>query len=390
MMLDFTYFEKGYVGWGYDGWGYDGRIVMMDLEAHDSETGYVGDETLDGGEDSCTSDSMNALAERRELPAWRSWELLAGSSELDEFGKGRRPAGYFELPMTEEASVFYRENGYLVIENGFSVSEIDQLCGEALAICRGERGKVGGMPELRGDESDEEVLRQVLCIHFPHIISPLIDGCLGHQAFVDVLTEVVSPNVKCMQSMLFIKASGKPGQAWHQDEVYIPTRDRSLVGGWIAMDDATVENGCLWVIPGSHRRGVMYFQEWHGDDRFDCSHEATRFPWSNDDAVPVEVKAGSIVFFNGYLLHRSLPNYAQSGFRRSLVNHYMSAESLLPWYDGVNAQSGNFATLDNRNVKMIAGVDPYAFRGYTDHVGTHVRPDGKGGCGNFEYNKKSH
>ena len=64
---------------------------------------------------------------------------------------------------------------------------------------------------------------------------------------------MIGPNVKAMQSMLFIKAEGKPGQAWHQDEYYIPTRDRSLTAAWIALDDATVENGCLWVLPGSHR-----------------------------------------------------------------------------------------------------------------------------------------
>src|SRR5258705_13706173 len=109
-------------------------------------------------------------------------------------------------------------------------------------------------------------------------MSPVMFGAICHPSIVEVLTAVVGPNVKCMQSMLFIKAAGKPGQAWHQDEVYIPTRDRSLCGGWIAMDDATVENGCLWVIPGSQKTGTMYFQEWHGASRFDCAHEATRFP----------------------------------------------------------------------------------------------------------------
>lgn len=315
---------------------------------------------------------MNQLAEDRKLPAWSSW-------------RNGRPTGYFDLPMTAEAVEFYKENGFLVIENALSMLEVEALREQALAICKGKFGEIRGMPPLRGDETDEEILRQVLCIHFPHKRSELMNNVLAHPAFVEVLTNVISPNVKCMQSMLFIKASGKPGQAWHQDEVYIPTRDRSLTGGWIAMDDATVENGCLWVIPGSHKQGVMYFQEWHGDQRFDCAHEARGWPWSSDDAVPVEVKAGSIVFFNGYLLHRSLPNYATSGFRRSLVNHYMSAESLLPWF---GSAEGNVATLDNRDIVMIAGEDPYAFMGTVDKMECHVRPDGKGGCGSFEYNKK--
>jgi ectoine hydroxylase-related dioxygenase (phytanoyl-CoA dioxygenase family) len=320
-----------------------------------------------------TSPSLNALAEKKQLPAWES-------------RKNGTPAGYFRLPMTAEATQFFHDHGFLVIEDAFSMESIQSLRDEAVKICRGELGELKGSPTWSGTESDEDILRQILCIHFPHKISDLMFRTLKSDPFVQVLTNIIGPNVKCMQSMLFITAAGKPGQAWHQDEVYIPTRDRSLTGGWIAMDDATVENGCLWVIPGSHKTGTMYFQEWHGDPRFDCALEAQRFPYTNDEAVPVEVRAGSIVFFNGYLLHRSLPNYAETGFRRSLVNHYMSAESLLPW---INTGSGEpVSTLDHRDVIMVAGEDPYAFMGYTDYHGVHVRPDGKGGCGNNEYNKK--
>ena len=320
-----------------------------------------------------TSSSLNSLAEAKQLPAWES-------------RKDGTPGGYFRLPMTVAAGAFYKENGFMVIEDAFSSEVIESLRHEATTICRGDRGELKGTPVFDGTETDDEVLRQILCIHFPHKISDLMFETLKSDPFVQVLTSIIGPNVKCMQSMLFIKAAGKPGQAWHQDEVYIPTRDRSLTGGWIAMDDATVENGCLWVIPGSHKTGTMYFQEWHGDPRFDCAFEAQRFPYTNDDAVPVEVRAGSIVFFNGYLLHRSLPNYAETGFRRSLVNHYMSAESLLPWIN----PDGPFsvATLDHRDITMIAGEDPYAFQGTVDFHGAHVRPDGKGGCGNNEYNKK--
>jgi ectoine hydroxylase-related dioxygenase (phytanoyl-CoA dioxygenase family) len=182
-----------------------------------------------------------------------------------------------------------------------------------------------------------------------------------------------------MQSMLFIKASGKPGQAWHQDEYFIPTRDGSLTGGWLAMDDATVENGCLWILPGSHRRKIIYPQKRNIDDRrFDCTGSAYQFPYQDEDAIPVEVKAGSLVFFNGYLLHRSLPNYAKSGYRRVLVNHYMTAESLLPWM--LPREGESMATADLRDVLMIAGEDPYAWKGTEEIHQVKVRPSGEGGC----------
>src|SRR6185503_7916204 len=92
---------------------------------------------------------------------------------------------------------------------------------------------------------DAEVMKSFLCIHFPHKLSSLQKDFLSYPGIVEVLTQIISPNVKCMQSMLFVKPPGLPGQAWHQDEIYIPTRDRSLCGVWVALDDATIENGCL-------------------------------------------------------------------------------------------------------------------------------------------------
>ncbi len=273
---------------------------------------------------------------------------------------------------------FFRKNGYLIVGNGISPGEVRQLRDETVLICRGERGMVPGLTEVASDEDDDAILRRVLCLHFPHKMSPVMLEFVKHPTIAHVLTRLIGPNVKAMQSMLFIKAAGKPGQAWHQDEDYIPTRDRSLTGAWIAMDDATIENGCLWVIPGSQRPGILWPQEWHGDRRFDCALESRRFPYKDEDAIPVEVKAGAIVFFNGHLLHRSLPNVKKSGFRRCLVNHYMSAESFLPW--SRPAEHEAMAQCDYRDIVMIAGQDPYADRGIKDLARPSIRPSGQGGC----------
>jgi ectoine hydroxylase-related dioxygenase (phytanoyl-CoA dioxygenase family) len=164
--------------------------------------------------------------------------------------------------------------------------------------------------------------------------------------------------------MLFLKRAGKPGQAWHQDEAFIPTRDRSLAAAWIALDDATVENGCLWVLPGSHRSSIIWPTRPHVDAEFDAIVTAYGFP-GEDAAVPVEVAAGSVVFFHGYLLHKSHRNRAAAGFRRALVNHYMRAESLLPWKVG--------GTEDNRDVVLVAGNDPYAWKGTEERNRPYVR-----------------
>lgn len=286
-----------------------------------------------------------------------------------------------------ELAQFYAENGYLVLPNALTQVEIEELRADATRICRGEAGDIRGVDPALPTDANADVLRRYLCIHFPHKISEIMYRYLAHPAIVDVLTNIIGPNVKCMQSMLFIKAAGKPGQAWHQDEIFIPTRDRSLTGAWIAMDDASVENGCLWVIPGSHKHGILWPQEEHSDSRFDCSGETYGSPYRDEDSIPVEVKAGAIVFFNGYLLHRSLPNYARTGYRRVLVNHYMSAQSLLPWH---NPRDGErMATADARDIVMIAGKDPYAYKGIEDLSLPHVRSSGEGGCGNPKNNLKT-
>lgn len=199
-----------------------------------------------------------------ELVAFSSWPAPEVS-----------PAGYFRAPLDARAAEFYRENGFLVLEDALTPGEVDVLNVDAAKICRGGYGDFKGVIPARSDEDNAQVLARYLCLHLPDRCSPVMHASLSHPSQLEVLTKVIGPNVKCMQSMLFIKAAGKPGQAWHQDEFFIPTRDRSLCGGWAALDDATVENGCLWVIPGSHKPGIIWPGNAHDDRRFDCSTEAS-------------------------------------------------------------------------------------------------------------------
>ncbi|MCC6446902.1 MAG: phytanoyl-CoA dioxygenase family protein [Armatimonadetes bacterium] len=257
------------------------------------------------------------------------------------------------------------ENGYLIVPGLVSAGEVAELVEDTVAIARGKYPGDSLKP-LPDALSDAEVLKNILCIHQPHYISPVMEQYVRHPKICGVLSQVTAAHlpcwdgsVKCMQSMLFVKPPGFQGQAWHQDEIYIPTRDRSLIGAWIAMDDASVENGCLWIVPGSHHNGYLYPQRKHDNpDEFDFAPESYGFDDSGE--VPVEVKAGTVVFFNGYLLHRSFKN--RSGiYRRVLVNHYCNAWSLLPW----QVREGESpASADRRAVVPVAGRDPYAWKGY--------------------------
>jgi ectoine hydroxylase-related dioxygenase (phytanoyl-CoA dioxygenase family) len=262
----------------------------------------------------------------------------------------------------------YRRDGYVACEGLLDAGEVEALRRETVAIVRGERGDiVGRAPD--DDRGDDELMAEIIAVHFPHKISPLMRAAMFHPKVVEVLRAIIGPDVKSMQTMLFVKAVGQPGQAWHQDEHFIPTRDRSLCGAWIALDDATIENGCMWMHPGSQEPGVLYPMRPHGEDRFDSADEVHGHPYAREGGVPVELKAGGVAFFNGYVLHRSLPNRARAGFRRALVTHYMSARSLLPWAMGAPS-----AREDVRDIVMIAGEDPYAWRGLEDITRPYLRP----------------
>lgn len=271
---------------------------------------------------------------------------------------------------TEQQVCFFVDNGYLVLPDLVTPEEIEELKQDTLKLARGGY-PCESLKPLPAEMSDEEALQNILCIHQPHYISPVSEKYVRHPKICGVLSQITAAHVpfwdgsvKCMQSMLFVKPPNFQGQAWHQDEIYIPTRDRSLIGAWIAIDDATIENGCLWILPGSHRQGYLYPQHDHENpDEFDFGKES--FGFEDTGEVPVEVKAGTVVFFNGYLLHRSRKNRSHI-YRRVLVNHYMNAWSLLPW----QVREGEYpAMADRRSVIPVAGVDPYAWKGYENPPG---------------------
>jgi len=273
-------------------------------------------------------------------------------------------------PLSDEQVESYIGDGFLVVKNVLTRTEMDELFTDMVKLLRGGY-ECPQLKPLPATMSDEEVLRSFSGVIQAHFISPVCLQYVKHPKVCGILSQIIGAHVpywdgsiKCMQSMYFVKPPGFPGQAWHQDELYIPTRDRSLCGAWMALDDATVQNGCLYVVPQSHRTGYLWSQREHKrPGEWDWAPESYGF--DDTKAVPVEVKAGDAVFFHGYLLHASYRNRSQI-YRRALVNHYMNAWSLLPWGKGAP---------DNRKIVHAAGIDPYAWKGYeTPPRDVFIRP----------------
>ncbi len=139
---------------------------------------------------------------------------------------------------------FFEANGYLVLENAFNPAEIEELKQETTLICRGDRGQLPDHPKAGPAEPDASVLNRFLCIHFPHKCSDVMRRAIHNQPTVQTLSTVIGPNVKCMQWMLFIKSSGKPGQALPPMEI-----DGQSWPGWELPSRKTPGDGeILWVL----------------------------------------------------------------------------------------------------------------------------------------------
>ncbi|MEM7531451.1 MAG: phytanoyl-CoA dioxygenase family protein [Chloroflexota bacterium] len=255
----------------------------------------------------------------------------------------------------------YHEHGFALVNNVVSTEERAEIRSDLAKINRGEYDIEPIAPlndAERAAMDDETALGRYMYIGEPHSYSNTIRQYITHAGICRVLGVVIGAYVpfwdgsyKCMQSMFVSKKPGGNGSPWHQDEHPIPTRDRSLTGVWMPLNDVTVENGCLWVLPDSHKPGIIYERYEHNLPDVDSMTIARGF--DDSGAIPVEMAAGSVLFFNGYLLHSSKKNITQA-YRPALTMHYCSANTWLTWKGERNY----------RGVIPIGGNDPYAEDGY--------------------------
>ena len=266
----------------------------------------------------------------------------------------------------------YRRDGFLVVPDLLQTAEMDALRDEVTQLCRGGFGEIEGLVPTEPGMTDAEVRARYIGCHVVHKALPGARELLADRRIAELVSRLIGPNVKCVHSVLFIKGPGQPGNAWHQDELFIPTRDRSLSTVWIAIDDARTDNGCLRFIPGSHERGVLWPMRCHNNPDLDRAEEAFGFEPGEEAAVHVELSSGSAVVFDGYVLHGSYPNKTVAGFRHSIQFVYMRAESLLPWDQVSRSPTAD----DYRDIIMVAGEDPYAYKGIADIGRPYMRRPG--------------
>jgi len=144
--------------------------------------------------------------------------------------------------------------------------------------------------------------------HAMHDLDPVFSAFSRDARLAAVAHGLGLAQPQVWQSMYIFKQPGIGGEVrWHQDATFFETTPISVTTFWFALEDATIENGCLWVEPGGHRGPMRERFVRNGDvikmEKLDST------PWPDDSvAVPLEAKAGSLVCFHGLLPHYSAPN----------------------------------------------------------------------------------
>jgi len=165
--------------------------------------------------------------------------------------------------------------------------------------------------------------------HALHDLDPTFQA-FSYQPRLAVLAQqlgLVDPLL--LQSMLIFKQPSIGGEvSWHQDGSFLYTVPQSVTGFWFALEEATLENGCLWALPGEHVRGLRSrFRRIDGRLQTEALPGASDF---DDTAkMPLEVPAGTLVVLNGLLPHYSAANYS-SRSRYAFTLHTISASAQYP------------------------------------------------------------
>jgi phytanoyl-CoA hydroxylase len=167
-----------------------------------------------------------------------------------------------------------------------------------------------------GAEHPEDSVSKIFLLH-PW--DPVFGPVARHPAIADIVVQLLGPDIDCFLSQFIFKNPGAIGQPWHQDSFYFPFEPDHQVGVWIAVTEATRQNGPLWVLRGSHHEPV---HEHVADTRPDANVGYTEIvDHDTTGEVPVMMNPGDVLFFDSHLMHRSTDNTSGS-LRAAMVYHY--------------------------------------------------------------------
>jgi ectoine hydroxylase-related dioxygenase (phytanoyl-CoA dioxygenase family) len=231
----------------------------------------------------------------------------------------------------------YQENGYALVERLFDANEVAELntaITEILSV-----SDIGAVAEV--EPGDNSVARRIWSPTKQHAA---FERAAAHPELLDHVEALIGRDILFHYSKLHLKAPQVGSEVdWHQDFAYYPHTNTDLVTAMIYLDDTTVENSALQVVPGSHHDGLA---DHYVDGYF---RGKVTGPGAPDPAlaVPLEAPAGSTVFIHPLLLHYSSTNYSDR-YRRAFLPAYRAA-------DAYPIHFGPHAGHNEAGVKLLRG-----------------------------------
>lgn len=246
--------------------------------------------------------------------------------------------------LTSEQLHTFDEQGYLILPGVFAVDEIQLLIDTFMTVHA--QGPVPNyFTPTPPEQANGDILKLYPRIMHPHRFNSVALRYLLDQRLAVVLQDLFREEPLAAQSMLYFKPAGARGQALHQDNFYLRVEPGTCIAAWIALDPADRQNGGLEVVPGTHKMDIFCPEE--ADRSVSFTRDYVPVP-EGLAAVPVDLAAGDVLFFNGSLVHGSQPNRTKDRFRRSFICHYIgrSSERMSHWYRPILTMSGEEVTID--------------------------------------------
>ncbi len=173
---------------------------------------------------------------------------------------------------------------------------------------------------------------------------------------LDMVEQLIGPDFALWNSSFFAKPARVGTRTpWHQDGEYWPIRPLATCSVWIAVDAATTENGCMRVIPESHRRRELGRHDFNGAEGLSLPLELRRTEFDETTARYIVLEAGQVSLHDIFLVHGSEPNRSGKP-RRGMTLRYMPTTSVYR-RDLADARQGGPLAMSERTLYLMRGID---------------------------------